>query len=104
MPTIDPGSRIVPNPRAVYRKLTEGAGGVVLHLDTAAYHGVNETGAFIWSKLEGGTRFGDLVAMLDAEMQGAPATLSDEVSAFLGDLAERNLVAIEPDGSDASDG
>ena len=104
MPSIDPGSRIVPNPRAVYRKLAEGSGGVVLHLDTAAYHGVNETGAFIWSKLEGGTRFGDLVATLGAEMQGAPPTLADEVSGFLADLAERNLISIEMDRSGGSDG
>ena len=43
---MDDAARIVPNPRAVYRKLADGAGGVVLHLDTAAYHGVNETGAY----------------------------------------------------------
>jgi hypothetical protein len=88
MASIDPNTRIVPNPRAVYRKLAEGSGGVVLHLDTAAYHGVNETGALIWSTRE-------LLEALREEFVGAPASLDDEVAAFLTDLEERNLLAFE---------
>ena len=95
MSSIDPNTRVVPNPRAVYRKLAEGSGGVVLHLDTAAYHGVNETGALIWSTLGSGRQFGELLEALREEFVGAPASLDDEVAAFLTDLEERNLLAFE---------
>lgn len=102
---MDPRDRIVPNPRAVYRKLAEGSGGVVLHLDTAAYHGVNETGAYIWSLLDGGATFGAVLERLRADMEGAPSSLDEEVTAFVQALSERNLVAVEPAGaSTTSDG
>lgn len=101
---MEPTDRIVPNPRAVYRKLAEGSGGVVLHLDTAAYHGVNETGAYIWSLLEGGARYRDVLARLRQDMEGAPDTLETEVTDFVQALRERNLVAVEPAGGAAPDG
>jgi hypothetical protein len=97
--------RIVPNPRAVYRKLAEGSGGVVLHLDTAAYHGVNETGAYIWSLLDGGVTFGGVLERLRTDMEGAPDALEDEVRAFVEALRERNLVTVEPaDAAATADG
>ena len=40
------------NPRVEYRGMGEREGGVLLHLDTAAYHGLNEVGALIWRLLE----------------------------------------------------
>jgi len=96
--SIDETARIVPNPRAVYRKLADGAGGVVLHLDTAAYHGVNDTGAYIWSLLEGrGISFPDLVARLETDMQDAPPALADEIRTFVGELLERDLVSFVSD-------
>lgn len=105
---IDDATRIVPNPRAVYRKLADGAGGVVLHLDTAAYHGVNETGAYIWSLLEEqGVSLSDLVARLQADMDGAPPALADEVRAFVAALLERDLVSLASRSTDeapAADG
>jgi len=93
---MDPDDRIMPNPRAVFRELSEGSGGVVLHLDTAAYHGVNETGAYIWSLLDGGATVGAVLERLRADMEGAPTSLDEEVTAFVHALSERNLVAVEP--------
>ena len=95
MASIDPRTRVVPNPRAVYRKLADGSGGVVLNLDTAAYHGVNETGALIWSVLGTGRPFGELLDALREEFTGAPPSLDDEVASFLTDLGKRNLLAFE---------
>ena len=57
-----PDVLVRPNPRAVYRDLADGAGGVVLHLDTAVYHGVNAFGAHVWSSLGEGVTFADLMA------------------------------------------
>lgn len=86
------------NPRVAYRDLAEDTGGVLLHLDTAQYHGVNNIGALIWSLLgEQGISFTDLVGALRDEVQGAPPELAEEISDYLEGLRERDLVSIEPE-------
>jgi hypothetical protein len=90
-----PATTIRPNPRAVFRTLADDAGGVVLHLDTAAYHSVNGFGAHVWGLLDGGVAFDALIATIEAAVDDAPATLREEVGTFLSDLHERDLVRYE---------
>lgn len=78
--------------RAVCRKLADEQGAVVLHLDTAAYHGVNEFGALVWDRLAHEQTCGQLLAGLGRELDAPPSGWQDEVVAFLGALAERDLV------------
>jgi Coenzyme PQQ synthesis protein D (PqqD) len=85
---------IRPNPRSTFRELAEGSGGVLLHLDTAAYHGLNGIGVAIWSMIQPGITFGALIEELRAQIPDAPPTLDDEVATFLGELRERDLVLI----------
>jgi hypothetical protein len=99
---IQPGMWIRPSPRATYRKLSDGAGGVLLHLDTAAYHGLNEVGALVWSLLGPGIPFGELMSLLSHELVDAPPTLEDEIASFLRSLEERGLVMVE-DPTDQGD-
>ena len=40
------------NPRVEYRSMGRRRRSPALHLDTAAYHGLNEVGALIWRLLE----------------------------------------------------
>jgi hypothetical protein len=80
------------NPRVEFRRLGEGEGGVLLHLDTAAYHGLNELGAFIWNALAEGITFAELMERLRAVLEDAPPTLEDEIREFLDDLAARDLI------------
>jgi hypothetical protein len=91
---IDPATTIHRNPRATYRALTEGSGGVVLHLDTAQYHGVNSVGAAIWELSADGPSFDQLMQALRQQLDDAPENLADEVEGFLNDLAERNLIEL----------
>ena len=91
---IDPSTKIVRNERVVFRNLAEGA--VLLHLDTAAYHGVNEMGAAIWERLEAGPTFSELVAGVREDVDDAPPELDDEVGAYVEQLAERGLVELTP--------
>lgn len=86
---------IRPNPRSTFRELAEGSGGVLLHLDTAAYHGLNGIGVAIWSLIQPGIRFGALIDELRAQIPDAPPALDDEVATFLGELRERDLVLID---------
>ena len=85
---------IRPNPRSTFRELAEGSGGVLLHLDTAAYHGLNEMGVAIWSLIEPGITFGALVGALRARITDAPPSLDDDVATFLDELRQRDLVLI----------
>lgn len=66
-----------------------------MNLDTAAYHGVNETGSAIWESVGEGKAFEDLVPDLAAAFDNAPPSLLEEVTAFIEDLLERDLLRVE---------
>jgi hypothetical protein len=70
----------------------EGEGGVLLHLDTAAYHGLNEVGALIWRLLEEPKAFDTLLQELRDQLQEVPPQFEEEIGQFLDELAERGLV------------
>jgi Coenzyme PQQ synthesis protein D (PqqD) len=91
---IERDQMIRPNPRSTFRELAEGSGGVLLHLDTAAYHGLNQIGVAIWSLIQPGITFGALVDALRSQITDAPAALDDDVATFLDDLRQRDLVLI----------
>jgi hypothetical protein len=91
---IERDQMIRPNPRSTFRELAEGTGGVLLHLDTAAYHGLNEIGVAIWSLIQPGITFGALVDALRSQITDAPAALDDDVATFVDDLRQRDLVLI----------
>jgi hypothetical protein len=84
------------NPRVEYRSMGEGEGGVLLHLDTAAYHGLNEVGALIWRLLEEPKPFDVLLRELRGELQEVPSGFEDEIRQFLSELAERDLIFMVP--------
>jgi hypothetical protein len=82
----------VRNPGVVYRPLAD-EGGVLLHLETGSYHGLNPTGALIWSLLDGARDTTAVAGALRAECTNVPDDLEDAVGRFLADLAARGLVA-----------
>jgi hypothetical protein len=96
---IPPSTTVSRSDRALYRDLAEGEGGVVLHLDTGAYHGVDEVGAAVWKMLDGAT-FAEVLALLRTELDGVPPTFDDEIGDFLEELAARALVVLGPAGDD----
>ena len=80
------------NPRVAYRDLEEG--GVLLNLETGAYHGVNPTGCAIWKLLEGEPMLRDLLERLRASLEDPPPNLHEEVLQFLQGLRDRDLVKV----------
>lgn len=90
---------IARHPSVVYRDLAEG--GVLLHLDSGQYHGVNDTGLAIWGLLERPSTLDELRAGLEAQVADAPAELGDEVRAFVESLHERELVVVDGFGDGA---
>ena len=87
---------IKPTTTLAYQELADGMGGVLLHLETGQYHGVNSVGALVWSLVgDDGARFGDLVDAVRAQIEDPPADLTEDVAAFLSDLRSRNLITLE---------
>ena len=79
------------NPQVVYRELA-GGGGVLLHLESGAYHGLNETGSLIWDLVDG-ERASRRCRGLRQRLDDAPDDLGAETERFLADLRERDLIA-----------
>lgn len=97
---IRPSTLLRRNPRVEYRSLGEEESGVLLHLDTAAYHGLNPVGALTWSLIEDGITFEALLDRLRQELNDLPDTFEGEIAGFLGQLAQRDLIYKEEgDGS-----
>jgi hypothetical protein len=82
-----------PRPAAdtVYRDLAEG--GVVLHLGSGEYHGVNPVGALIWSLLDGTRTVPEVAAALNDRVEDPPPELETDVSTFVAELHDRGLLA-----------
>jgi hypothetical protein len=94
---IEPGTVVRRSDRATFRRLENGSG-VILHLGSTQYHGVNEVGAAIWELIEPPRSFVDLVEELRGQLEDPPAALEVEVADFLRDLAERDLVTLSAAG------
>jgi hypothetical protein len=81
------------NPKVVFRELAGEGGGVLLHLDSGEYHGLNEVGSLIWSLIDGERDFAALLGDLRDGLEDPPDDLADETERFLADLRERDLIA-----------
>jgi len=93
---IDPNTRIRRNTDVVFRPLEDEQGGVLLHMQSGEYHGLNELGSLIWGLMENETRFADLVDSVRAETEDAPTSVDEDVSRFVEDLNARDLVQLTP--------
>lgn len=80
------------SPRAAFHPLEEGQGGVLLHVDTGAYHGLNRVGALIWELLERPLPLRALVEDLRGRFEDPPREMDAEIRAFLEDLKTRDLI------------
>jgi PqqD family protein of HPr-rel-A system len=91
-PQIDPESKLSRRARVAYRDLEEG--GVLLDLESGAYHGVNSTGAAIWKLLEGEPTMRELVERFAASVDDAPAELEEHLTRFLEEIREQGLLTV----------
>ena len=92
---ISPETRLSKNPQVVARELGESEGGVLLHLDSGRYHGINPVGLTIWGLIEEGCTVADLVDRLRDLVEDPPPSLETDVLEFLASVHERDLVIVE---------
>ena len=89
---IEPGSKLRKNENVAFRRLAEGEGGVLLHLESGEYHGINEVGCLIWELLDGERTVDGVAVELQDAVEDPPSDLTGVVVVFLRDLRERDLV------------
>ena len=92
---IGPESKLRRNPDVVSRDLAEGEGGVLLHMVSGQYHGVNPVGLVIWKLIEDGCTVGSVIDRLRDRVEEPPANLDDDVLRFLTSVHERDLLVVE---------
>jgi hypothetical protein len=95
MSTLESTSKVSQSPQVVARELSTEEGGVLLHLETAQYHGINPVGLLIWELLDGERTVGEVVDAVRARVQDAPPELDSDVMQFLNDVRDRGLVVVE---------
>jgi len=93
---IDQATRIRRNPDVVHRQLEEEQGGVLLHLESGEYHGLNDLGSVIWRLIENESTFAEVVAGVRSQTEDAPEHVDQDVASFLDDLNRRDLVQLLP--------
>jgi hypothetical protein len=97
---IEPGTMVRRSDRATFRQLEDGSG-VILHLDTTQYHGVNQVGSAIWELTDRPRTFAELVEGLREQLDDPPSNLEGDVEEFLRALEQRNLISLAPQDLDA---
>jgi hypothetical protein len=88
-----PNQKFSKNPKVTYRDLAEG--GVLLDVESGAYHGLNSTGCAIWKLLDVEPTFSAVVRGLETMLDDAPPELADEVARFLAAMQQRGLLTAE---------
>lgn len=84
----------IPNPVAVLREEFDDWA-VLFNPDTAQAVGLNPAGVVVWKLLDGRRTPGEIAAHLGEQFEGVRDGASDEVAAFLADLAEGGFVGYE---------
>lgn len=86
-----------PNPianPAVISELLDGEA-VLVNTDTAAAIVLNATGLAAWKLMDGNHSLQDIVAAICDQFRGVPGTVSADVEALIGTLAEDGFVGFE---------
>lgn len=94
MTNIGPTAVLRRNPRVAYHELGGDRGGVLLKLDTGAYHGVDPIGALVWRLLEGSPTFDELLPRVRGELDAEPSGFESEIERLLTGLRDRGLIEV----------
>lgn len=89
---MNPNTTVRRNPDVVARPLSEGEGGVLLHLKTGAYHGMNQVGLMVWDLIDGERTVADIFDAVRAGVIGDPPELEQDISGFLDSALARDLL------------
>jgi hypothetical protein len=77
------------------QELGGGEGGVLLHLKSGQYHGLDTVGWAIWSLLDGSRSIAQITEALRERFPDAPPRLPQDVTEFVESLLTRDLVEVD---------
>ena len=97
---IDGSVKVIRNKQVAAHELGGAEGGVLLHLRSGQYHGVDSVGWVIWNLLDGLRTFDELVQQLRREYPDAPDGLSQDARTFIQGLLERDLASVVASGGE----
>ncbi|HJU66991.1 MAG TPA: PqqD family protein [Gemmatimonadaceae bacterium] len=78
------------SPDAAFAAVEDGA--VVLHMGTKRYYSLNETGTFVWRRLEDGISRAEIVAHVVEEYDVGIAEAEMAVARLLDELVQESLI------------
>lgn len=99
-----PGTVVRRNPSIVFQRLAADGGGVLLHLDSDAYHNLNAVGVLVWELIERPTPVSDLAEQFCATFDQDAESAHADLLRFLDELVERNLILAVRAGPDGEQG
>lgn len=80
------------SPDAAFAAVEDGA--VVLHMGTKRYYSLNETGAFVWHRLEDGVAHAEIVAQVVTEYEVGIVEAEVAVARLLDELVQESLIRV----------
>ena len=80
------------SPDAAFAAVEDGA--VVLHMRTKRYYSLNDTGAFVWHRLEDGVARAEIVARIVDEYDVGVAEAEVAVARLLDELVQESLISV----------
>jgi hypothetical protein len=80
------------SPDAAFAAVEDGA--VVLHMGTKRYYSLNETGTFVWRRLEDGLADADIAARMVVEYDVGTDQAEVAVADLLGELVKESLISV----------
>jgi hypothetical protein len=78
------------SPDAAFAAVEDGA--VVLHMGTKRYYSLNETGTFVWRRLEDGVEDTDIAAQMVEEYDVGIDVAKRAVAGLLEELVKESLI------------
>jgi hypothetical protein len=78
------------SPDAAFAAVEDGA--VVLHMGTKRYYSLNETGTFVWRRLEDGIEDTDIAAQMVEEYDVGIDVAKRAVAGLLAELVKESLI------------
>lgn len=87
-------TRATPHPDVIATLLDDEA--VLLHIGNQHYYTLNETGCFIWQRLEQGQDLGAIRAALEDCYDVTPDQAAQHLTDLLTDLLQEQLITLTP--------
>jgi hypothetical protein len=80
------------SPDAAFAAVEDGA--VVLHMRTKRYYSLNETGTFVWRRIEDGMARAQIVAQVVDEYDVGVAEAEIAITRLLDELVQESLICL----------